>query len=318
MKPYKKILIVGFFGTFVCFSSSLLAKKTQCEHPFQQKLEIENLSFKEKTQKREPSKKQTHLSKKERGKKLVQAFNDKNFQEIEDLVKIYPDLKNIRITDTSFLNEKIELKDQDWSPRGWGLLQLASYSKDIEMLDKLLQLDFPIRTNKVKNRSIESNSLHIALRKNFQEGVSRILKQSGYVPYGKRGRFIDEKDHNTITPWIRAIIMDQRNEDDNHSFTELIGSFKPSAHVESRNLNGDLVDAWQMALKTQDPMIKDIAKRALGGLKTTYGEYKEMRIRHPEKRTYPADKHSSKKETDGWVSPYSPSKNKRLPPLPNY
>ena len=144
---------------------------------------------------------------------LLTAFMNRNFTDMANVVKEFPFLKKekIRFTDPSLL-ERIPMEHRRWCSKGWGLLQIVAYEKDFKLLDFLLDLDMNVRTiSALGGVSVESNPLHISIRRDFKAGAERVLEYVGKVPFGEvKNRFIDEKDHMKLTPWFLAVVRDSK------------------------------------------------------------------------------------------------------------
>ena len=218
---------------------------------------------------------------------LIHGLVDLNLKNIKQTLINYPSLKNIRLTkeDTPRLLSRIRETNLNWCPKGWGLLHLAAYFKKPELLDLLLELGVNIRTKKRKGgESIEDNVLHVSIKRNFKEGVDTIFKHYPKERFGQvRRRFIDEKTRDKKTPWFLAIRRDVHFK--NTLFTNLIGQYGPSGHVESYVIGRGAKDGFETARATHNDSIIILSNRYLQ-ISQNYKEQKAMKQRAG-KRTMP-------------------------------
>lgn len=237
-------------------------------------------------QKKQTEQKLTRKEKKELAEKnLLQAFEERNFQEMGNLVQEFEHLKNIRIEDSTFIENNVDKDHRHWCPKGWGLLHLAVYRQDLEMLDWLLNAGFNVRTKKKTGAvSVEHNPLHIAIRRGFIEEAKHILTHTKtYTPGKRKGHFIDEKNQETKTPWALAVEQDsQHYRSEGLLFTPLIAKYKPSGHVESYYPGEGLKDGYEIASASGSVTIMDLAKKHLRA--KNYKEYKEIRNKGSDRR----------------------------------
>ena len=219
-----------------------------------------------------PSSRLTQKRKEEATAEFLEAFERKDFKKIKSLIIQFPFLKAVRFKNPSFINRSVEKTDRIWCPEGWGPLQLATYTKDLQTLDWLLKLDFNVRTKKKTGGvSLESNPLHIAIKRNFPIGAKKILEHENYVPFGKnKNRFIDEKNHNKQTAWALAVQKDIERR--RLRYTLLIGRYHPSGYVESYSVNGPK-DGYEIARDTGEQVIIDLARKYL--VAPNYEEHKK-------------------------------------------
>ena len=119
-----------------------------------------------------------------------------------------------------------------------------------------------------------------------------ILKHKGYVspwvnkstlPPGKKTQLIDEKDEDTLTPWVLAIETDTRN-GGYPVFTHLIGKYNPSGYVESY-VFGVRKDGFDFAKDTHKLQFTNLAYRYLWA--PNYEENKEKKLRHGKRTSSP-------------------------------
>ena len=205
-------------------------------------------------------------------KDFLLAFQRRNKANMNELIRQFPFLKKIRFTD-SFLLEEIPIIDRQWCPRGWSPLQIASYKKDLDLLEFLLSLDMEFRAKKKPGgESLESNPLHIAIRRDFREGAKKILSHAKLIRFGHRNRFVDEKDHLKKTPWYLAVQKDIQNRI--LRYTNIVGRYKPSGHASSYTPKGPK-DGYQIAMATREPDIIRQAHRYL--VAPNYEKYKLLR-----------------------------------------
>ena len=212
------------------------------------------------------------------------AFKGRNAMGMISLIKEFPFLKDTRFKDPSVLDQ-IPEKHRYWCPRGWSPAQIASYIRDIDLLNFVLSLEMNIRSmKKTGGESVESNPLHISIQRDFKEGAIRILEFAGKTPYGRRGRFIDEKDGLKQTPWhlaiqrdiINGIERDMENQIVHHKiyYMDIVGRYEPSRLVSSYTLRGDR-DGFEAAYDTGIPIVKRKADKYL--VAPNYDHYKEVR-----------------------------------------
>ena len=101
----------------------------------------------------------------------------------------FPFLKSLRFSAESPL-VKNYIKDLNSFPKGLSLLHIAVYTRDLQMLDLLLQLELKVRTQKKKGGiSAEDSPFHVSIKTNFQEGAEKILEYEGYTSFAGRSRF---------------------------------------------------------------------------------------------------------------------------------
>lgn len=209
-------------------------------------------------------------------KDFLLAFQRRDKIDMSLLIEQFPFLKGIRFTDPSLLEEISEF-DRHWCPKGWSPLQIASYRKDSDMLDFLLTIGMDFRTKKRQGgESLESNPLHIAIRRDFKEGAKRILSHAKFIPFGTRNRFIDEKDHRKKTPWCLAVQKDRQNQI--LRYTNIVGSYEPSGLVKCYTLVG-AKDGFQIAIASQEwPLIRQAYRYLVA---PDYDSYRHMREEYP-------------------------------------
>ena len=200
------------------------------------------------------------------------AFQTQNYPYMFDLVQEFPFLKAIRFKEAGAF-EDIPKEDHHLCPEGFSPLQIASYKKDLELLDFLLNLDMEFRAKKRPGgESLESNPLHIALKRDFKEGVKRILSHAGFSPFGLKNRFIDEKDHLKKTPWSLAIEKDLQTR--TLRYTNLVGFYRPSGYVSSYTSKGPR-DGYEIARDTGESALIEQAYRWLKA--PNYKKYQRIR-----------------------------------------
>ncbi|MDE0091754.1 MAG: hypothetical protein OXN83_00520 [Oligoflexia bacterium] len=208
-------------------------------------------------------------------KSFLHLFHTRNIKQIEKLVLEYPFLKKSARFPT--LNSSIHIEHQSWMPLGWTPPQMASYLKDLDLLNLFLKLDFNIRTQKKQGGvSLENNPLHIAIKRNFFEGAQSILNHVGHIKFGVKNRLIDEKTHDKYTPWALAIQHYQKS--NALDFIDLIGRYTPSGYVESYNWNGPK-DGYKLADETGSQAVIHRANRYL--MAPNYEYYQEIKQKSP-------------------------------------
>ena len=233
-------------------------------------------------------KKYSKAEKKKISQDFLQSFYKKDKPSMRRLVLKHPFLKAIRMpVPTSVLQSRscYDCFDLDI---GWTPLQMASYNKDLDLLEFLLELDFEYKTKKGKGAvSLEYNPLHIAIITDFFEGAKSILLKSGLEKFGrhKGRRFIDEKTGDKMTPWALAVFQDLKNK--RVEFVHLIGSYEPSGYVESSVLKQP-IDGYVVAQEYGGRGMYRLAKKYLKA--PNYEKYmniKEKSVRDKRKRTKP-------------------------------
>ena len=213
------------------------------------------------------------------------AFKKRNHQQIKKLVNKFPFLKEVRF-ESSFVNRFVEKRHLHWCPEGWSPPQLASYTKDIQILEWLLELDFNIRTKKtIKEGNIEHNPLHISIKRDFKEGAQKILAYAhdGHIPSKKRNRFIDEKNQDKETPWAMAVRQDQKKP--LPVFMLIVGQYHPSGYVESYDQDGPK-DGYEIAEETGNNIFIRLAKYYL--VAPNYRKHKKSKLMHGRRTTAPS------------------------------
>ena len=129
-----------------------------------------------------PPKKKKRLSQEEKRQaetNFLLAFQSRNYAYMSDLLQEFPFLKKVRFKNSRAFAD-IPESDYYLCPEGWSPLHIASYKKDLELLDFLLNLDLEFRAKKRPGgESLESNPLHIALKRDFKAGVKNILSHVG-------------------------------------------------------------------------------------------------------------------------------------------
>ena len=215
----------------------------------------------------------TKQQKKKAKQDFLTAFKNENLLDMKRLVEEFPFLKEVRFTDPAVL-EGIHEKDRRWCPKGWGPLQIAAYKKQGALFDFLLSLDMNVRTiKKPGNVSIENNSLHISIKRNFRVGAIKVLEYVGLVRFGmEANRFIDEKDHMKMTPWALAVKRDSIRRRIN--YIKIVGEYNPSGYVKSYTLSGPR-DGYEIADATGSDVVKQYADMYL--VAPQYFKYKEIR-----------------------------------------
>lgn len=205
------------------------------------------------------------------------AFKNENFVGMRSLVTEFPFLKKVRLKDPAALEGILE-RHRRWCPRGWSPLGIAAYKKQLDLFNFLLTLDMDVRTIKRQGGgSVESNPLHISLRRGFRAGVVNILAHVGYVRFGtKKNRFIDEKDHQKLTPWALAIEQDSINR--RIRYIEIVGEYRPSGYVSSYIFGGPK-DGYEIAKSTGSNSVIQRAEMYL--VAPEYSKYKEIRRNSP-------------------------------------
>ena len=208
---------------------------------------------------------------------FLTAFKSENFVDMRNLVMEFPFLRKVRIKDPAAL-KGIAGKDRHWCPRGWSPLGIAAYKKQLDLFKFLLSLAMDIRTIKKQGgESVESNPLHISLRRGFREGVVDVLEYAGYVRFGtESNRFIDEKDHQKLTPWALAIERDSIHR--KIRYIRIVGEYRPSGYVSSYTSRGPM-DGYEIAKATGSDNVVQYAKMYLVAPK--YRKYKEIRRNSP-------------------------------------
>ncbi len=211
-------------------------------------------------------------------KYLIQYFEASDKYSLVRILQQYPQLKNLRWTKQEHPQffQRLRMGDYKWCPKGWGLLQLASYFKNSELLSALLELGVNVHAKKKQGgESLEDNALHISLRQNFKEGIDLILTHQKPERFGERKkRFIDEKSYDKKTPWFLAIRRDLKHK--NTLFTNLIGQHNPSGHVQSFVMGKGARDGFEVAYSTKDQQFITLAFRYLQVSKK-YKEYKRLK-----------------------------------------
>ena len=207
---------------------------------------------------------------------LLTAFMNRNFTDMVNLVKEFPFFKKekIRFTDPSLL-ERIPMEHRRWCPKGWSFLQVAAYEKDLRLLDFLLDLDMNVRTiSALGGVSVESNPLHISIRRDFKAGAERVLKHVGKVPFGEvKNRFIGEKDHMKLTPWFLAVVRDSKYR--NIRYVPIVAQYSPSVHVRFYTKKEGDMDGYKIAYSTDNDTIKWYADNYL--IAPNYSKYKDIK-----------------------------------------
>ena len=217
----------------------------------------------------------TKQQKQQAEKDFALAFKRRESITMASLIAEFPFLKKIRFTDPSIL-EQIPENHRHWCPRGWSPTQIASYTKDLDLLHFMLALKMDIRTLKEAGAlSVENNPLHIAIKVGFKEGAKMILEFVGKTPFGTRNRFIDEKDQLKQTPWYMAINKDMELR--RISYISVVGNYGPSAHVSSYTSRGPR-DGYEVAIDTEIP---EIISRTHYLKAHNYEHYKGIRRNSP-------------------------------------
>lgn len=210
---------------------------------------------------------------------FLAAFKNSSILSMIRLVREFPFLKTVRYSNDPYLLSRIREKDLKWCPKGWSPIQIASYIKDIELLNFLLGLDMDVYSIKRPGgENLESNPLHIAIKKDFKEGAMAILHHVGFQKFGSiPRRFIDEKDHLKQTPWLLAVKNDLDRQ--RIHYILLIGRYKPSGYVKSYTSNGGPKDGYEIARSTRVGIIINMAQRFL--VAPNYKHYQEIRRESP-------------------------------------
>ena len=225
--------------------------------------------------------------KKEASYQLQDALSRNDLQALQDLIIEHPHLKtrNVRFTQGPLV-DRIPSKFSAWSPRGWGILQLAMFFRKLDAVDLLLDLQVNAKTLKIKgSQSVESNLLHTAIRMNYLEGVRLVVKKyRAFREYSRiKGHFIDEKDLYKQTPWALAVRLK------NLDIIQEVANGLPSGEVEfpyrnARTKQVSMVDGLERALITRDREIISIARKYLR-LSKTYQENIRLKNEYPDSRT---------------------------------
>ena len=220
-----------------------------------------------------PRRRTSKLQKQQAQEDFLRAFKNNEAVEMIRLVKEFPFLKTVRFTDPYLLG-RIEKKDLNWCPKGWSPAQIASYIRDIELLNfVVIELGMDIRSMKAPGgETVESNPLHIAIRKDFKVGAKSLLDYVGLQSFGfVRNRFVDEKDHLKRTPWFLAVEKDLANR--RIRYISLVGRYGPSGYVKSYTFNG-VKDGYEIAYATGEDTIIARAHRFL--IAPKYDHYREI------------------------------------------
>ena len=215
----------------------------------------------------------------EKKAEILEAVENSNLPQLRQLLEQYPQLKDLRWnqhTYPSFFSKMGE--DYKWCPKGWGLLQIAAYLKEPNLLNLFLNLDVNIRTQKRKGgESIEDNALHISLRQNYRQGIEIIFSHVPRERFGsKKQRFIDEKSHDKKTPWFLAIKRDREYK--KIIFTHMIGQYEPSGFVESYIIGRGPRDGFEIAKSTGNKKFINLSRKYLRR-SANYKKYKDMKMR---------------------------------------
>jgi len=222
---------------------------------------------------------------------LSQTFLDflskKDKASMKNLVLEHPFLQDIRLPLSQELLSSSDYKGWFDLETGWTPLQMATYNKDLDLLQFLLDMGFDYNSKKSRGGvSIEYNPLHIAIVTDFQIGAESILQAVGLQKFGKhKHRFIDEKTGDKKTPWSLAVIKDVNNK--RVEFTSLIGEYEPSGYVESYIFN-EPMDGYMLAKRYGGPGMYELAQRYLKA--PNYDKYMDIKnnsIRNRRKRTKP-------------------------------
>lgn len=219
--------------------------------------------------------------------RFLESFESRDFEQMEKLVKESPFLTSLRLDiDSPFVTNYIKNpKTLALFPEGISLPHIAVYSRDLQKLSRLLKMGFKIRTIKQKKKgSIEPNPLHVAITENLYTEAETILKHEGYVSPGEKGRLIDEKNQDTLTPLALAIERDIHNRGYPY-FTRLIGRYRPSGYVEFF-INGERMDGVILVEETKHPEIKKIGKRYVWA--PNYVKYKGKKMLHGKRASPPS------------------------------
>ena len=111
-------------------------------------------------------------------------------------------------------------------------LQIAGYRRTPCLLLFFLSLGFDSRTKKRRGGvSLESNSVHISVKRDFLEGIEIILDPETDRKISLKGpkRLIDEKNHLKQTPWILANENFRHNNGQGTAIVEAVGRYRPSS-----------------------------------------------------------------------------------------
>ena len=223
---------------------------------------------------------------------LLDAVSYDDFSKVIELITKNPFLKNknIRFTSGSLI-DRISEKDKAWAPRGWGVLQLMAYFENLKMLDTLLDLGVDIRTQKrTGGVSVESNALHIAIKKQDFEAVELILGNYNITKKIKsKGHFIDEKDQDKMTAFALSIITLDSFGQYNIPIIRRVAENQPSGNVEvpifsKRLFRFQLLDGFELANRTGNKEIRQVAYKQLVR-SVDYFQNKRKKQNNPNKRT---------------------------------
>ncbi|MGI9548792.1 MAG: hypothetical protein ACR2M7_02270 [Bdellovibrionales bacterium] len=270
-------MISKFFKLFLlilCFSSISLTADPLCRSLFDKDLAAASKPT------QYTGKKSRLTKEKFAGKKaeILQALKATDLVELRLLLEQYPQLKNQRWTheeDPAFFKQIGE--DYKWCPKGWGLLQIAAYLKEPNLLNLFLNLNVNVRARKTKGgESIEDNALHIALRRNYTQGIEIIFSHLPRERFGsKKQRFIDEKSHDKKTPWFLAIKRDREYK--KVVFTHMVGQYEPSGFVESYIIGRGPRDGFDVANSTGQIKFIKLAQKYLK-ISSNYKKYKDIKL----------------------------------------
>ena len=299
MKFQAKCFKHFIFGMFSLFSPFLFPSPVQntggCLSNFQEKenhpkQEEKQLSLFDSPSLTEPPKdfklqpQITPVKKEDIVKDFLQTFEKRDFQQIKSMVNKFPFLKDVRFN-IFLINHLVEEKHLNWCPNGWSPLQLASYAKDIQMLEWFLELGFNIRIKKtIRGVSLEHNPLHIAIKRDFKEGAEQILAYAhDNIPLKQKKHFIDEKNQYTETPWGLAVRQDQKKP--LPVFILIVGQYGPSGYVESYDWNG-LKDGYEIAEETGNSILVRLAKFYL--VAPNYRKHKKNKLKRGHRTKTPS------------------------------
>ena len=285
---------IYFFSILFSFSSYAGNCKEQFEYPplhIQEEIPFKFISSSYQPQKTFGQKssvvKKQALTRKQIKQNFLSAFQSRDIKQLKELVLKQPFLKKTR---WPVEQSPVHKEHQNWIAEGWTPLQIASYLKDLELLNLFLELDFNVRTKKKTGGvSIEDNALHIAIKRNFLEGAESLLNHMGFVRFGRRNRFIDEKTHDKYTPWALAIQHYEKY--GNLDFIRLIGRHQPSGYTESYD-SGIPKDGYVLANETRSSEVIRMANMYL--IAPKYEHYREIKQNHP----YPFHKRTS---SPSWI-----------------
>lgn len=213
-----------------------------------------------------------------------------NITALQDLVKTYPAITNVRITDQEFLKKHVNRKHLHWCPEGWSVLQLVTYHKSPDILEFIFKLGFKNVRTKKKNwgaPNMEHNPLHISIKRNWSEGVSFFFTYAKYVMTAKeRQAFINEKNQDQMTPWALAVEHDRYEDPVKARMVHRVGRQNPSGFALSYYY-GSVFDGFEIAKYSGNEEIIRLANMYLVAHhyqeKTEqYGERNKKKFKRPD------------------------------------